>query len=165
MRRLTSPMEVQVGSFSMPISMEDDPVKVRAKSERKSAMTDAATMTRLTRSALSVGVEKEQRALGSRMAAYERVAATVGASASWVRDFLSNSQRAKQPDWTVGWNILSAYGAMCERVERAAEKEVVRAHELKREIDAVTESVLQVVAGATREKAASSNLKSEGEEA
>src|SRR6185312_9420972 len=126
------PRDWKVSSSSLMTSnMSDGVAKVCAEIERRCKTMNAGELTGLTRSALGAWVEREERVTGSRMAAYERVAQSVGRSPSWIRSFLAQSERAKQPDWTVGWNILNAYGRIVERIEREAAAEVSRAKTLR----------------------------------
>jgi hypothetical protein len=87
------------------------------------------------------------------MAAYEMVAATVGTSADWLRKFINGSQ-AKEPRWSVGWNLLDHYNRICTRVEQEIETERSTIQTLKREIDAVTTPVNRMVEIAQRAEAA-----------
>lgn len=116
----------------------------------KSTATSAAEMTVLARHAAAAFVERETRRTGSRMVAYEIVAQSVGTSASWLRKFISGGSEAKEPSWTVGWNILAAYRRVCERVEQAAENERAQARALERQIDAATAGTDAMVARAAQ---------------
>lgn len=111
-------------------------------------MRTAADMTALTRSVAAAWIEREERRTGSRMVAYQVVAQSVGTSPSWLRKFIGNGPEAKEPNWTVGWNILAAYRRVCERVELAAETERVKARALERQIDAVIAGTSMPVARA-----------------
>lgn len=104
----------------------------------------AVELTRLTRSAAADWVEREQRRTGSRMTAYEIVAQSVGTSSDWLRKFIADRE-AKQPSWTVGWNILLLYRRVCERVELEANNEREKARLIQRKIDAVIEGVSPLV--------------------
>jgi len=132
----------------------------RTISDRLSPNSEAVRILKLARNAAFAAVERQERQTGSRMAAYEIVAQTVGTSASWLRKFISNSVEAKQPNLIVGWNILVAYRQICERVEQAAENERAVVRALQRQIDAVTTSTLGMVDGAAR--AAASPKAAEG---
>ncbi len=83
------------------------------------------------------------------MAAYEMVAQTVGTSAEWLRKFINGSE-AKEPKWTVGWNLIDQYNRICSRVEQEIETERYKIQTLKREIDAATSSVTRMVESAQR---------------
>jgi len=85
------------------------------------------------------------------MAAYEQVAQTVGTSSEWLRKFI-NGSAAKEPKWTVGWNLLDQYNRICSRVDQEIETERCHIHALKREIDAATLPVNRMVKIAARTK-------------
>lgn len=108
-------------------------------------MSNAAVTSALTRSAANFLVERAERQTGSRMAAYEMVASTVGTSADWLRKFIKGRE-AKEPGWTTGWNILDQYNRICNRVEQEIETERMKHLALKEKIDAVNSSVDRVVA-------------------
>jgi hypothetical protein len=116
-------------------------------------MSNAAITADLTRSAANFLVERAERQTGSRMAAYVMVAQTVGTSAEWLRKFINGSE-AKEPKWTVGWNLLDHYNRICTRVEQEIETERCLIQTLKREIDAATSPVTRMVEGAQRAEAA-----------
>lgn len=99
----------------------------------------AAALTSITRSALGALVEREERRTGSRMVAYEIVAQTIGASASWVRAFLGKSEAVKEPRITLFQNIRASYDNLCSRVEHENRADELRLKLIKGEIDAVTE--------------------------
>jgi hypothetical protein len=121
-------------------------------------MSNAAIVSRLTRSAAHALVERAERQTGSRMAAYEQVAQTVGTSAEWLRKFI-NCSEAKEPNWTVGWNLLDQYNRICARVEQELETERSRTQALKREIDAATSPVTRMVEGAPRTETGATNTR------
>ena len=112
-------------------------------------MSNAAITSALTRSAANALVERAERQTGSRMAAYEMVASTVGTSSDWLRKFINGSE-AKEPKWTVGWNLLDQYNRVCNRVEQEIEIERLQLQTLKREIDAATSSVDRMVESEAR---------------
>ncbi len=70
-------------------------------------------------------VEHHEQQGGSRMAAYEAVGRWVGVSASWLRKLIG-----RQPI-DLGaheyFNLVSAYRAACERIEKAGEREQAKA--------------------------------------
>jgi hypothetical protein len=98
----------------------------------------------ISRSAAAALVDREERRTGSRMVAYEIVAQTVGTSSEWIRKFVSTNG-AKEPRLTVGMNLIQVYRRVCERVERAGDREL----QLKKEIDAILESAGLLVVGKT----------------
>ena len=114
-------------------------------------MSKAADMTALTRNVAADWVAREERMTGSRMAAYKIVAQQVGASPSWLRKFIHGDE-AKQPNWTVGWNLLTAYERLCARVEQNAENERAITRALERKIHAATCGALGLVDGAPKAK-------------
>lgn len=80
-------------------------------------MSNSATTLSLTRSRVNALVERAERQTGSRMAAYEVVAQTVGTSAGWLRKFIKGYE-AKEPRATIYENIRAHYEAFCNRVEQ-----------------------------------------------
>lgn len=115
---------------------------MRPISGKRSPMNGVAGLTRNVAAAL---VDREERRTGSRMVAYHNVAATVGASAEWIRKFISLSE-AKEPRMTVGFNLIAVYRQVCERVEQAGDEE----RKLKEDVNAALESVGLLV-GSTKE--------------
>src|ERR1700761_2142223 len=116
---------------------------MRPISRKRSPMTGAAGMTRNAAAAL---IDREERRTGSRMVAYYTVGQMVGASAEWVRKYIS-TEEAAEPRFTVGMNLIQVYRRVCERVEQAGDKERL----LKEEIDAALESFRLLVV-TTKEK-------------
>lgn len=110
------------------------------RSDRKKNMSSAA-LNATTRSVLGALVEREARRVGSRSVAYENVAQTVGASASWLQKFLRNTGEVKEPRITLFQNIRAAYDQLCERVELENDQDEQRLRVLKGEIHAVTEGM------------------------
>jgi len=106
----------------------------------------------LTREAACYLVKQAEYKTGSRMAAYEMVASTVGTSASWLRKFLAGRE-AKEPGWTTGWNILDQYRRVCSRVEAEVELERTKRLALKGQIDAITATFDRMVERAALEEA------------
>lgn len=100
-----------------------------------------SSVTALTKSAAQALVHREERRIGSRMVAYEVVAQTVGASADWIRKFVNGYDGAKRPDVEVGFNLMTVYSRICERVEQAGANEM----QLKEDIDAALESAALLV--------------------
>lgn len=112
-------------------------------------MSTAATTPR---SAAQFLVERAERQTGSRMVAYEIVAQTVGTSADWIRKFVNgNGSEAKEPRFTIGWNLIEHCNrVLCTRVEQEIDKERSKIEALRKELDAVTSPVNQMVAHAQR---------------
>jgi hypothetical protein len=92
-------------------------VQVKTVRVRKSPMISSATITNLTRSRANALVERAERQTGSRMAAYEMVAQTVGVSPGWLRKLIKGYE-AKEPRATIYENIRAHYEAFCNRVEQ-----------------------------------------------
>lgn len=111
-------------------------------------MTDVGDVA-FTRRVAHALVERAERQSGSRMAAYEMVARTVGTSSSWLRKFIKG-QEAKEPGWTTGWNILDQYSRICDRVEAEIETERAKTLALKGLIDAANEIANRVVVSTAR---------------
>lgn len=110
----------------------------------------AAVLTNATRSALGLMVERETRRVGSRDVAYEVVAQTVGASASWIKKFLSMSGEVKEPRITLFLNIRAAYENVCARVEQEQHNQRLANEALRRQLDAVTDGFDPIVPGVAR---------------
>ena len=79
-------------------------------------MIGSATIS-TTRAQANELVTRAERTTGSRMAAYEQVARTVGASAGWIRKFVRGYE-AKEPRATLYENIRANYEALYIRVEQ-----------------------------------------------
>lgn len=107
---------------------------------KRFAMNAAA----LTRNAVAAMVERHERLTGSRMTAYHMVAQSIGTSAEWVRSYISRNPRTKEPSFTIGLNIISAYERLCNRVERIVEQERSALNKLKDDADAVATIVGRV---------------------
>lgn len=103
-------------------------------------------MIALSRSAAAGLVRHEEDRSGSRMEAYETVAAAVGTSSEWLRKFISRKE-GKEPRISVGFKLLTSYyEQVCERVEQAGNAE----HELAGEIDAAIEGINLLVEATSR---------------
>lgn len=80
-------------------------------------------------------VSAKERALGSRMLAYERLATKLGRSPTWIRKVLGRA-----PDVTVGLhdalNIRAAYERLCSTVSAAADAQAAENNRLREEIHA-----------------------------
>ena len=103
----------------------------------KSKTMSNADITALTRNAAAMVVQRRERDSGSRMVAYEQVAAMVGVSSDWLRKFIAKSSDAT-PNLVAGLNILAAYDRMCARFDKEAEIERAKLAKLKDEIHAAT---------------------------
>lgn len=107
-----------------------------------------------TRRMATLLVERQERVTGSKMTAYDDIASAIGASSSWLRDFIGRSPRVN-PDLQVGWNIITQYRKWCARIEKEIENERALIAALRGPIDAVDLSALDLVARAPRTKVAS----------
>lgn len=114
-------------------------------------MMSTAPSTAFTRTVANALVERAERQTGSRMAAYEMVAQTVGTSASWLRKFIKGHE-AKEPGWTTGWNILDQYNRICDRVDAEIEAERAKILALKEKIDAAHSQANHMVESSKRAK-------------
>lgn len=99
----------------------------------------SSALTAATRSALSVMVAQEARRIGSKTAAYERVAQMIGASSSWVKKFLADTGEVSEPRITLFQNIRDAYNNICERIEADNRADEQRLRGLRGSLNAVTE--------------------------
>lgn len=94
-------------------------------------MITTAEVSNITRARAHELVARAERTTGSRMAAYEQVAQTVGASAGWLRKFIKGYE-AKEPGATIYENIRASYENFCSRVEQENEKDEQRLQALRR---------------------------------
>jgi hypothetical protein len=79
---------------------------------------DIASIRTLT----AVIVRKLEPLCGSRMLAYEKVAAAAGVSASWVRKFITVDDTA-EPRWSVGCALARYYESICDDLDQRADAE------------------------------------------
>lgn len=70
---------------------------MRTKADRKRTMTSPAQTLEQAREIAAEMVAKEERACGSRMAAYDRVARKIGGSASWLRKLVGRQPVSIKP--------------------------------------------------------------------
>jgi len=133
----------------MASNMAGEVVQVGTKIDRKRTMSSATAVMDTARRAASALVEREERRTRSRMAEYEAVAAMVGTSGAWVRKFVNGYAGAK-PGFVTGYNILTLYGRLCGRIERAAEDERAMVVALKGQIDAAFQGDRELVEMAAR---------------
>ena len=86
-------------------------------------------------------IDHKRRETGSKMTAYERVASSVGGSASWLRKLLG-----RQPNVDLAahqyMNIVALYRKLCERIEAEAENERRKLEALMDHADAFLDSPL-----------------------
>jgi hypothetical protein len=134
-------------------TMKETTVEVKTKAVRKPTMSSAAATNTLTKQIASALVERAERQSGSRMAAYQIVASTVGTSADWIRRFV-NGYDVKEPGWTVGWNLIDHYNKIydrvCDRVELEIATERSKIHALKEQTDATATTVDRMVQSLAR---------------
>ena len=102
----------------------------RTNSGRKRTMLIAATILDQTRRMAGALVERAERDVGSRMSAYERVATTIGVSASWLRKFVRGYVDVKGPSFVAGLKIIDQYETLVRRIDAAANLEKARAEVL-----------------------------------
>jgi hypothetical protein len=100
-------------------------------------MINSATIS-TTRAQANELVARAERTTGSRMAAYEQVARTVGASSGWIRKFVRGYE-AKEPRATLYENIKASYDALCARIEQDNRDDERRLKALRGIRDAITE--------------------------
>lgn len=100
----------------------------------------ASDMERRAQPYAAALVERQERQTGSRMGAYEQVAAMVGVSASWLRKLIGRQNVVIEAHEFL--NLAQAYRSLCERIEAAAEAERNRARELRSQADEAVESAL-----------------------
>ncbi len=105
-----------------------------------------------TRRMATLLVKRQERITGSKMTAYDDIAASIGASSSWLRDFIGRSPRVK-PDLQIGFNIITRYRQWCNLVEQEIENERALIAALRGPIDAVDLSALDLVELEARKEA------------
>lgn len=115
-------------------------------------MRSAGQIIQQTRSQVAFLVEREERTSGSRMVAYENVAAQIGKSASWVRAICKGYVEAV-PDIVVGLNIMQLYDRVCLRIEGEAEEIRAEARRRRAELYAANPGFDRMVEGETRTEA------------
>ncbi len=104
---------------------------MRSKRTRR-AMITAEDALEQVRPSLAQLVKHRQRAVGSRMAAYNDVGAPLGRSASWVRKVLGRA-----PDVVVGLHDYLNITKLCERIEASTARNEAAAELLRTEINAI----------------------------
>ena len=111
-------------------------------------MITAAAVTGLTRSRAQALVERAERKTGSRMAAYEQVAKSVGTSSGWLRKLICGYE-AKEPRATIYENIRAHYEALCSRIEQENEIDEARLRLLAGNTYAAPKSTQEETVGQT----------------
>ena len=123
----------------------------KAPLARKRTMITAAAIADQARPFAAALVESAEPRLGSRMRAYEQVAATLGVSASWLRKLIGRQHVAVAAHAYL--NLAAAYRSLCERIEAQAESEKLRAPAIQEQLNAVLASAPLVVDGAEHAEA------------
>lgn len=134
---------------------------MQPKSGRKKPMSNTAELSGMPRSTIALWVHREEHLTGSRMAAYQNIAATVGTSADWIRRFYRGDAAVKEPGWALGCNIIENYKRVCERFERAEQAEAEQAANLKREMHEATARYSRMVEGPTQSRPASTRTEND----
>ena len=70
----------------------------------------------LMRAVTARAVSMLEPACGSKMVAYQKVAAAVGVSASWLRKFITIAG-TPEPRWSVGCRLIDYYKSLCDRMD------------------------------------------------
>jgi hypothetical protein len=109
-------------------------------------MPSASEVMSGTRNRVAYLVEREQRNTGSRMVAYENVAAQLGKSSVWVRRIVKGYADAA-PDFVTGLNIVALYDRICSRVEANEAAELARSARAKDEFYAANPGIDRLVQG------------------
>jgi hypothetical protein len=94
---------------------------------------DTTTLRRI----VSSTVRRLEPICGSRMLAYEKVAAAVGVSASWLRKFIT-VEGTTEPRWSVGCALTRFYDSLCDDLDRRTESERKEITKLIEEINEAT---------------------------
>jgi hypothetical protein len=119
-------------------------------------MSSAAIASDLTKAAALALVEHAECRTGSRMTAYADVAKAVGTSTESFRKYI-NCSEAKEPKWSVGWNLLDQFNQLCARIDQDTEAKRNQTRAIKREIDAIISPVIRMVEGASRTQSGTAN--------
>jgi hypothetical protein len=122
---------------------------VRTKADRNQTMMTAVDIMNQAHPWAADLVRYEEQRIGSRMTAYERVASTIGVSASWLRKLIGRQSVELAAHEYL--NIALAYRKLCERIEAEAENNRRRAVAAMESINATLASASIVVADETRE--------------
>jgi len=94
---------------------------------------DTTSLRRIVSSA----VRKLEPICGSRMLAYEKVAAAAGVSASWLRKFVT-VEGTIEPRWSAGCALTRFYESLCDDLDRRAGAEREEISKLIGEINEAT---------------------------
>lgn len=105
-------------------------------------MISAVMVSNLTKARAHALVERAERQTGSRMAAYEMVAQTVGVSPGWLRKLIKGYE-AKEPRATIFENIRVSYESLCSRVEHENELDEQRLRLLARKPNEIDQGFLE----------------------
>jgi hypothetical protein len=110
----------------------------------RTMMTAADTLDRVRPFAYAL-VQRDERASGSRMAAYDSVARRVGVSPAWLRKLIGRRPVAVAAHEY--HNICIAYRGLCERIEADAAIDRALAAAIRREADEAIASTSGEMAG------------------
>jgi len=109
-------------------------------------MSSIAHATDVARRMTGKLVADEERRTGSRMLAYERAAAAIDASASWLQKFTRRSPEVAL-SFARGLNIRAAYDRLCDRLAAEQEAERAEAKRLRMEWNEIALGILGMVDG------------------
>lgn len=123
-------------------------------------MPSASEVMNNTRGFVAALVEREERISGSRMVAYENVAAQLGKSATWVRRIFKGYPDA-MPDFVTGLNIVSLYDRICSRVELEAANERATMAALRDQFNEANPGIDRLVPGEARTSALGTKAEAE----
>lgn len=99
-----------------------------SKTDKDQSAMSATLLIANVRIAARTLVRREEYRVGSRMVAYENVASEIGASGSWLRQFIGRAPHVSL-SFVVGMNILERYYQLCGHVEDIAEQMQHETHE------------------------------------
>lgn len=118
---------------------------------RKRTMITADAIAEQARPFAVALVQTAEPRTGSRMRAYEHVAATVGVSASWLRKLIGRQHVVIAAHEYL--NLADAYRSLCEQIEAKAAQEQQQAAVLRETLDALL-SCTSIVVESPKGKAA-----------
>ena len=104
-------------------------------------MTSVAQATEITRLMAGRLVHDEEAKTGSRMVAYTRAAAAIGASTSWLQKFTRRSPEVAL-SFARSLSIRAAYDRLCDRLVAAQEAERAEIERLRREWNEIALGIL-----------------------
>lgn len=102
-------------------------------------------ITTVSRGALRALIKRESTRVGSLTLAHENIAKAIGMSSSWIRKFIADDGGVREPRLTLHFRIVAAfYDRVCNRVEQEQKTELAEIVRLRRKIDAVTASFIEM---------------------